>query len=206
MSNTRKPEQKSIKKEIIFADAAFLVLGFIMTIIPGYSKGIICTASGILIGIWGILKLVMYFTSNKASIPFSSYGIVPGASSIVFSVILIVSNEIVADAVIKVLALILIISAILKVQYTIEFIKLKEKNWYVPLIGAAIAITLGALVLFEVFDYNKTGVWRFLGISFLVTGGWDIIAVTKLASITEKLESKKNKKESDAPKKEKAKG
>ena len=177
---------KNIKREIVFADIGLIVLGLLMTILPAQSNNIICTSGGILLGLWGLLKLVVYFAQKKSA-PFTSFGLVQGATLIVFSVLLIVSNVEVAETLIKVLALILLISAILKIQYTVDFIRLKEKLWYVSLIGAVVLITMACLVLFPVFDYKEAGVWRFLGISYLIAGLWDIVSVIMLSNITKNL-------------------
>ncbi|MBE6738365.1 MAG: hypothetical protein E7566_06915 [Ruminococcaceae bacterium] len=184
---------KNIKREIVFADIGLVVLGLLMTIVPTQSNNIICTTGGILLGLWGLLKLVVYFASTKNA-PFTSFGLVQGATLIVFAILLIFSNYTVAETLIKVMALILIISAILKIQYTVDFIRLKEKLWYVSLIGAVVSITMGLLVLLPVFDYAKQGVWRFLGISFLVAGLWDIISVIMLSNITKNLSLDEGKK------------
>lgn len=175
---------KNIKREIVFADIGLIFLGLLMTIIPGKSNNVICITGGILIGLWGLLKLVTYFASTKNA-PFTSFGLVQGATLIVFAILLIVSPGIVAETLIKVLALILMISAIMKIQYTVDFLRLKEKLWYVSLIGAVISITMGALVLFDVF--SEPGVWRFLGISFLVSGLWDIVSVVMLSNVSKNL-------------------
>ena len=94
----------------------------------------------------------------------------------------------------------LIISAILKIQYTVDFLRLKEKLWYVSLIGAIVSITMGALVLFNVF--SEPGVWRFLGISFLVAGLWDIVSVAMLSNITKNLTLDQGDKKEKLDKKE----
>lgn len=177
---------KNIKREIIFADIGLILLGLLMTILPSQSNQIICTLGGIILGIWGLLKLVVYFAQTKNA-PFTSFGLVQGATLIVFSILLIVSNDIVAETLINILALILIISAILKIQYTVDFIRLRDKLWFVSLIGAVVSITMGVLVLASVFSYDKPGVWRFLGISYLVAGIWDIISVLMLSNITKNL-------------------
>lgn len=175
---------KNIKREIIFADIGLVLLGLLMTIIPGKSNNVICITGGILIGLWGLLKLVTYFAASKNG-PFTSFGLVQGATLIVFAILFIVAPGVVAPFLIKGLALVLIISAILKIQYTVDFLRLKDKLWYVSLIGAVIGIAMGALVLFDVF--KEPGVWRFLGISYLVAGLWDIVSVIMLSNITKNL-------------------
>jgi len=184
MSNSRNKttQHKNIKKEILFADVGLIVLGALMIIMPYQSNTIICTIGGILIGLWGLFKLVLYFNSDQKT-PFSSFGLVPGTTAIVIAFILIASNNIVAETIIKVLAFILIISAIMKIQYTVDFVQLKAKQWFVPLLGAAVSLTSGILVLFEVFNYANAGVWRFLGASFVVSCIWDAVSIILISNI-----------------------
>ncbi len=188
---------KNIKREIIFADIGIMILGLLMVIFPADAGKIICITGGILLGIWGLLKLVSYFAAVKNG-PFSSFGLAQGATFVCFAIFLILAPQFVKPFLVAVLALILMISAVMKIQYTVDFLRLKNKFWYIALIGAVVSITLGTITL---FNLNNTAKWvlLFVGISFLVTGLWDIISVTLLsnASKTMTLNDKDAKEDKD---------
>lgn len=181
-NNDHHANSKNIKRDIIFSDIGLIVLGLLMFILRGKSNNVICIIGSVLIGAGGILKLYMYFSSNKHT-PFSSFGLVPGVTLIIFAILLVASPHIVAETLIKVLSMILIVSAVMKIQYTVDFIRLKDKRWYIPLLGAVAAITVGCLVIFDVFE--EPAVWSVLGLAHLVSSGWDIASVIMLSNSTE---------------------
>lgn len=191
---------KNIKREIIFADVAILILGLLMVIFPGHSNNIICITGGILLGIWGLIRLVTYFAAVKNG-PFSSFGLVQGATLVSFAIFFIVAPHVIAPFLVAVMGLILMISAVLKIQYTVDFLRLKEKFWYVALIGAIVAITLGTITFFNLKN-TGTGIMLYLGISFLVNGVWDIVSVLLLSNVSKPL-SIEEKASEDEDKKEK---
>lgn len=176
---------KNIKREIIFADIAILVLGLLMVIFPGQSNNIICIAGGIFLGIWGLIRLVAYFAAVKNG-PFSSFGLVQGATLVSFAVFFIVAPHVIAPFLVAVMGLILMISAVLKIQYTVDFLRLKEKFWYIALSGAVVSIILGTITFFNISNTGK-GIMLFLGISFLVNGVWDIVSVLLLSNVSKPL-------------------
>ncbi len=189
---------KNIKREIVFADIGIIILGLLMVIFPADASKIICITGGILLGIWGLLKLVSYFAAVKNG-PFSSFGLAQGATFVCFAIFLILAPQFVKPFLVAVLALVLMISAVMKIQYTVDFLRLKNKFWYIALIGAVVSIALGTITL---FNLNNTAKWvlLFVGISFLVTGVWDIICVVLLsnASKTMTLDDKDSKEDSDS--------
>lgn len=181
---------KNIKREIIFADIAMLVLGLLMVIFPAQSNNIFCITGGIFLGLWGLIKLVTYFAAVKNG-PFSSFGLVQGATFASFAIFLILAPHVVEPILVSVLALILLISAVLKIQYTVDFLRLKAKFWFIALIGAVVSITMGAIIFFDPFSATK-GVMLFTGIGFLVSGAWDIVSVLLLSNASKPLSIKEN--------------
>ncbi|MBQ1977370.1 MAG: DUF308 domain-containing protein [Ruminococcus sp.] len=185
---------KNIKRELIFADIAMMVLGLLMVILPKQSADVICIAAGIFLGIWGLIKLVTYFASKKTA-PFTSFGLVEGATLAGFAVFFILSPQVLKEFLEIVLAIVLLISAVMKLQYTVDFLRLKEKFWYIPLIGAAVSIALGVLIFIDPF--NNHGLMLFIGISYLVNGLWDIISVLVLSNASQTLSLDDDKKSAE---------
>ncbi len=194
---------KNIKREIVFADIGIIILGLLMVIFPANAGKIICITGGIFLGIWGLIKLVSYFATVKNG-PFSSFGLVQGATFVSFAIFLILAPQFVQPFLVAVLALILIISAVMKIQYTVDFLRLKSKFWYIALIGAVVSIALGTITLFNLNNTSK-GLMLFVGIAFLVTGAWDIVTVALLSNTSKTLTLDKKDSESEEDSKERKK-
>lgn len=184
LSEKLRKKAKGIKRELIFSDIALLILGLIMVIFPEQSGDIICIAIGIILSVWGIIRLISYFTADK-TVTFGSFALVQGAALLGFGIFFI-ANPAMLNAFLSVaLAIVLIVSGIMKLQYAVDFIRLKAKYWWVSLSGAVVAIVLGIIIF-----VNPTVSWLmlFIGISFLVNAVWDLVSVFLLSSALKKVE------------------
>lgn len=176
-----KAASKNTKKEIAFIDLALLVLGILMIIFPEESGDIICIAIGAILGVWGLVRLITYFASGKIE-SFGSFALVQGAALIGFGILFVLNPDMLTTFLFAVLAIVLIVSGVMKLQYAVDFLRLKAKYWYISLLGAVISITLGAIVFFNPFTAAKW-LMLFIGISLVVNALWDIISVMALSKI-----------------------
>ncbi len=170
---------KSTKRELTFVDIALLVLGVLMIIFPEQSGDIICITIGIILGIWGLVRLITYFASGKVE-SFGSFALVQGAALLGFGILFIINPGILKTFLSAALAIILIVSGVMKFQYAVDFLRLKAKFWYISLLGAIISITLGAIVFFNPFTATKW-LMLFIGISLTVNALWDLVSVAILS-------------------------
>ncbi len=180
-----KETSKNTKREIAFVDIALLLLGVLMIIFPEQSADIICIAIGAILGIWGLVRLITYFASGKVE-SFGSFALVQGAALIGFGVLFIIQPDILTSFLFAVLAIVLIVSGVMKLQYAVDFLRLKAKFWYISLLGAIISITLGAIVFFNPFTAAKW-LMLFIGLSLTLNALWDIISVIILTRTTKKF-------------------
>ena len=191
ISDKLTASDKNIKRELIFADISMLVLGLLMVILPKHSPDVISITAGIFLGIWGLIKLVTYFAAKKTA-PFTSFGLVEGATLAGFSVFCILSPQVLKDFIEIVLAIVLLISAVMKIQYTVDFLRLKAKFWYIPLAGAVVSIALSVFIFIDPFENHF--LMLYIGISFLVNSIWDIVSVILLSNASKTLTLDENKK------------
>lgn len=176
---------KSIKRELIFADCAIIILGLLMVIYPGKASDFICWALGVILCIWGVIRIIHYFSSPVHEI-FGSFALVQGAAFIGFGVFFLVDPRFVASIISVCLGIVLLISGILKLQYTFDFMRLKTRFWLVELIGSVIVIALGVLSLVNPFGAAET-LMLFIGIAFLVNGVWDLFSIIYLSMAVKKV-------------------
>ncbi len=190
LSEKIKRRAKNTKREIAFVDIALLILGVLMIIFPEKSSDIICIAVGLILGIWGLVRLITYFASGKIE-SFGSFALVQGTALLGFGILFIINPGILKAFLSAALAITLIVSGVMKLQYAVDFLRLKAKFWYVSLLGAVISITLGAMVFFNPFSAAKW-LMLFIGISLTVNAVWDIISVVILTNLTEKFVDKED--------------
>lgn len=169
---------KGTKQEITFVNIAMLVLGVMLIIFPEKSADIVCIVAGIILGIWGLVRLIAYFASGKIE-SFGSFALVQGTALLGFGILFIINPGILKTFLTAALGIILIVSGVMKLQYAVDLLRLKDKFWYISLLGAIVSITLGAIVFFNPF---KTAKWLmiFIGIALTVNSIWDIVSVVVL--------------------------
>lgn len=179
---------KSTKREVTFVDIALLILGILMIIFPEQSGDIICIFIGVILGIWGLVRLITYFASGKVE-SFGSFALVQGAALLGFGILFIINPGMLKAFLSAALAIILIVSGVMKLQYAVDFLRLKAKFWYISLLGAIISITLGAIVFFNPFTTAKW-LMLFIGISLVVNALWDLASVAILSKIAKNFAAK----------------
>ena len=101
---------KGIKIELIIISIVLFALGLFLVIYPELSQLIICKAVGIALCVWGVLRLITYFSMAKEEI-FGSFGLVQGISLLAFGLFFVMKPEVIAMFFGTILAIVIIIDA-----------------------------------------------------------------------------------------------
>lgn len=185
-----KKKLKQSKWEFIIINAAMILLGVTMLIFTKNIESLLCVAFGIGMCIWGLARIITYFMSRPEDI-LTSFGMVQGAALIGFGIFFLVSPQLFAGIIRISIAIIIIVSAVVKFQYAFDCMKLKSKFWIIELIAAVLMLTFGILAIMKP-GFIADMLMLFMGISLIVGSAWDIIAVLFISSMIKKG-SKKEK-------------
>lgn len=169
---------KALKEHasILLLSLAEILVGIFLLITPDmFTNGILIAAGLIAISI-GIKAMVKYFRT-EAKIAAKDYQLFFGISLILTGLFLVFKF----DAIIKTLPLITIFYAIpvllvgiLKIQWTVDTLRLKKAAWYFPAASALIAIICGIIIFFNEFG---DVLWKYIGITLIVIAVIDIITI-----------------------------
>lgn len=176
---------KGIKIELIIISIVLFALGFFLVIYPELSQLIICKAVGIALCVWGVLRLITYFSMAKEEI-FGSFGLVQGISLLAFGLFFVMKPEVIAMFFGTILAIVIIIDGILKLQYGIEFCHMKADKWWIEAVVAAFMVVMGVIALFNPFD-SSVALMIFIGIVLMVEGVSDLISIIRISAFVKKL-------------------
>lgn len=179
-----KNKLKSIRFEFLVLNAALILLGILMVCFPIGFNSIICLAVGIGLCIWGIVRVISYFRLPKENV-FGSFGLVQGGAMIGFGIYFLVNPELFIQIIGVSLAIILLVTAVVKFQYAFDFLKIGANYWWVHLIGAVIMLICGILALTKPFGIANI-IMIFIGFSLIFSSIWDIITVLKISNILKK--------------------
>ncbi len=160
----------------ILACIAEIIIGILLLINPiGFTAGIIMTL-GIVLAIMGISNIVGYFRTAPEEAA-QGNGLVKGLFLVGGTFVCLFKTQwlIAAFPLITVFyGIMILISGISKLQWAVDLLRLKQKYWYVALIGAVLSVVFAAVVLMNPF--TSTGVlWTFIAISLIVEAIMDLL-------------------------------
>ena len=171
---------KNVKLEVILLNIAVLLIGIIMVIYPGASANIICRVIGILLCAAGVYLIVSYFVRSKFVV-LGSFSLVQGVVLAGLGAYILIKPDFLAAIIVVILAIILIAGGAMKLQYGMDFMRLKLSGWWFELIGAALMIVLGIVAMANPFAAAAT-LMIYLGICLIVDAIWDLASITVLSS------------------------
>ena len=151
-----------------------------MVIYPAQSVVIVCRVVGILLCAWGLYLMVIYFARSKLEV-LGSFALVQGVALAGFGVYILLKPEFLAGFLTIALAIILLAGGAMKLQYAMDFLRLKLPGWWAELIGAACMIVLGIVAIANPFK-SALALMMFLGVSLIVDSIWDLISILLLAA------------------------
>jgi len=171
---------KNVKLEIILLNVAVLLVGIIMVVYPDTSKNIICTIIGILLCAAGLYLIVSYFVRSKLVV-LGSFSLVQGVVLAGLGAYILIKPDFLAGVIMVILAIILIAGGAMKLQYGMDFMRLKLSGWWFELIGAALMIALGIVAIMNPFA-AANALMIYLGVCLIVDAIWDLASITVLSS------------------------
>lgn len=176
---------KSTKSELLFLNAAIVLLGLVMVCIPQQFNQFIGQILGIVLCCWGVLRVISFLRLKNEEI-FGSYALVQGAAMIGFGLFFLLQADRFAQLLNSVLTLIILVAAVLKLQNAINYYKLRIKNWWLHLLAAVVLLVFGIIALVKPgFVDDKDGLvvimTVIMGIALIISGVWDMFSVLILS-------------------------
>ncbi|MCM1056948.1 MAG: DUF308 domain-containing protein [Firmicutes bacterium] len=155
---------------------AEIVIGILLLIDPvGFTAGIIITL-GSLLAILGIVSIIGYFRAAPEDAAQKS-GLAIGLVALSVALVCIFKTEwfIAAFPLITVFyGVLILLSGIGKIQWTVDMLRLKQKYWFVALIGAVLSVIFAVLVLTNPFT-STVLLWNFIAVSLIIEAVMDIL-------------------------------
>lgn len=153
-----------------------VIIGILLLVNPiGFTSGII-VAFGIILMIMGIHKTVKYFRTEPEEGAVSQI-LVKGLLLLLAGVFCTFNSHwfIATFPVLTLMyGVVILISGITKIQWTIDIIRMKRSKWAWMAISAAISLICGVAIITNPFSTTAV-VWMFIGISLIVEAVFDMI-------------------------------
>ena len=166
-----------------------LFVGILLLINPmGFTKGIIVTF-GIALCILGLVNAVKYFKTPPHQAATGQRLFFAMIFFIMGMLFVLEYNKI--TTLIYVLTfiygIVILVAGLSKIQWTVDLIRLKRKNFYFPAISAAISIICAMIILINPFTTTKI-LWIFIGVALILDAVVDAVSLGASGKI--KIDSK----------------
>ena len=153
-----------------------ILIGVLLLIDPvGFTSAVLMIL-GIALMILGAWKTVSYFrTSPEAAA--QNGGLVVGIVCVLLGAFCVFRWEwfLVTFPVLTIVyGVITLINGINKVQWAVDLLRLKQRFWFVSLIGAALTLVFGILILTNPFTTTAI-LWTFIAVTLIAEAAMDIV-------------------------------
>lgn len=170
---------KQLKWNLITLAIAFVALGVILIIYPTEVMTTACYIIAALLIIVGVISLISYLRNDIRRIVYR-YDLVVGLSTIIGGALVIVKIDELVTLIPVVLGFLVTISGILKMQNSIDMLRLGNGVWHVAFALAIINIIFGIILLINPFA--GTILVTLMGVALIYSGITDLfvtIAISK---------------------------
>ena len=153
-----------------------VIIGILLLVNPiGFTSGIII-AFGILLMIMGISKTIKYFRTEPEEAAVSQTFTKGLLTLLAGAFCAFNSHWFVATFPVLTLVygVVILVTGITKVQWTIDIIRMKRSTWFWMAISAAISIICGITVITNPFSTTAV-LWMFIGISLILYAAFDML-------------------------------
>lgn len=162
---------KQLKWNLILMALMFVVLGVILIIWPAATMRTICYVLAALLIAVGAGSLVSYLRKDISGIIYR-YDLVVGLSCILGGILIIIKVDALTSLIPVVLGFLVTISGILKMQNSIDLMRLGHGTWHVAFILAIVNIVFGVILLMNPFAAEM--LIMCLGIALVYSGITDL--------------------------------
>ena len=180
-----KKKVREMKAEMLVMNIGIVILGCLMIAMPQQFETFIGQILGVILMLWGALRCFA-FLSLKSEDMFGSFALVQGAAMLSIGIFFITQPDQFKEILKLMINLSILIIAVLKVQNAINFMRLKIKGWWIHLILGLILAAFGIIAIISRGNITVDLLFRLIGISFLVSGLWDIVSVILMAKAIKK--------------------
>ena len=175
---------KQLKWNIILLGVAYVFLGVVLFLNPEKTQEVVSYALGVALIVVGIVNLIQYIRTEATAVV-DRYDLVFGFSGVIGGILIIINVTKFETLVVLVLGFMVMISGVMKLQNSVNLMRLKSGSWHIPFGLALINIVYGVIMLI----HPEWGDFYFilLGIGFIFSGITDIIVTIMVSYRVKKI-------------------
>lgn len=163
------------KMGYIFVSILFCIFGCVLIIKPDISAMLLCKSIGIIMIIFGLVKIIGYFSKDTYRLAFQ-YDLACGILLILLGIILIIHTEQMLSVFSLVFGLYILADALLKIQMAIDSKNFGISRWWSILITAILTGAFGFLLIFQ-HSMGLRTLMTIFGLSLITEGLLNLVTI-----------------------------
>lgn len=190
---------KRAKSAYIAVSVIMVILGAVLMLNPGLSMLTLCYLIGGLMVIFGITRLVGYFSKDLFRLAFQ-FDLALGIFCMLAGIVILVHPNNIMKLLPVIIGLFVTIDGVFKMQTAIDSKRFGLKRWYAILVLAAVTCVFGLLLIIDPFAGGKA-LMIFFGATMMIDGIQNLCVVLytvkTVNGIRKDIEREKNTIETD---------
>ncbi len=178
---------KQLKWNLILLAIGFVALGVVLIIWPGATMKTICYILAVLLLLLGVVSLINYLRKDISGIIYR-YDLVVGLSAILGGILVIIKVDKLTELIPAVLGFLVTISGILKMQNSVDMMRLGHGTWHIAFTFAIVNIVAGVLLLIDPFRTAEILI-MFVGIALVYSGLTDLYVTIAISRRLSKMKT-----------------
>ena len=159
---------KTAKIGYIVLSAVLCVLGLVLILFPDFSASMLGVAWGIVLILFGIVKLVGYFSRDLYRLAFQ-YDLACGCLLILLGAVMLLRPDSLLNFICVALGIYILTDGLFKIQIAVDARRFGLRRWWLILTEAILAAILGLVLIFRLTDSARV-LTVLLGITMLAEG------------------------------------
>ena len=160
-------------RNLIICGAAFVVLGVAFILYSDVLQKYLGYAIGGLVALVGVLSILFYFIKKSVDgVYHSEFAL--GLIALAFGAYIALYTE---TSLFVILGVLVAVDGVMKLQYTLDLIRMHYRKWWLALLVSLIGIAIGVAFVLELLPTD----YMIYGLAFAVNGVLDIVALIMIA-------------------------
>lgn len=172
---------QTAKYGYLIISSLLCLLGTVLICVPGFSLSLLCWIGGILLILFGAVKIIGYVSKDLYRLAFQ-FDLAFGILLIVLGGILIFRSDTMIHIIGALLGLCILADALLKVQISLDAKEFGIPHWWMIFSASIVTGLVGILLLFRPTESARI-VMILLGVSLLAEGVLNLITVLTAVKI-----------------------
>ncbi len=164
-----------------------ILVGILLLINAEKFTAAIIAVFGIVLIVTGLISIIGYFRIDAVQAA-ASQALFKGLLALIIGIFCVVRTGWLTTSVLPVIAVLygaaVLIAGLVKVQWSVNLIRLKLGKWGLPAVSAAISIICGAVIMCNPFE-TLVVLWIFTGVSLILEAALDIAALVMVSAAGE---------------------